>query len=332
MREQNTCPVCSGAHLENLHSLKLVDRYPEPEAQIQRSNSYHRNWLLFEKILKRSTDVVEIEFCFCATCGLIFFSPRPTEADLAVKYQDVSERGDTLVRERRRRVVDQRALRATHIRATLEPHWRKVTGRALDVGGADGHCLGELTSTFDCGLLDYESRDLWSGVRRLGNSLEDLGDAELFDVILCCHTLEHVPDIPPFLAGLVDHLANEGLLYVEVPLGCTGEIYATGNILTHLNFFSEGSLGFVLEQAGLRVVDAACRPVLGSQSYQSAVVAMARKHTDPPPGDYLRDGASITRKRMVRHIGPAVNRANAKLVLSHPLLYALAFLRRLLRR
>jgi hypothetical protein len=332
MKDQDVCPICGDTEFKVLHRLRIVDNYKEPETRLQKSTSYHRNYILFEKILERRIEEFEVEFRLCRCCGLIFFSPRPDEADLAIKYKLVVEQRDTVAREQLRRLVDLRPLRADRIRQLLEPYWRKNSGRALDVGGADGHCLAGLTSEFDCGILDFETRNLWPGVKKWGNSLEDLGEDERFDVILCCHTLEHISNVTSFVEKIVNHMSQGGILYIEVPYGCAGEIYQTTNLLTHLNFFSEGSLGFLLEQAGLHVEYMASRPVLSSNRYLPVVVAIARKdESRPVEGHYLENGFLITRRQMSRSIDKAVAIANARLVLSRPFQYAAAFVARSLR-
>lgn len=332
MNVQDRCPVCERPNFEVLHRFTLVDTFQKPERNIQKTNSYHRNYILFEKILQRRTKEFQVEFRLCKHCGFIFYSPRPDEADLAIKYEMVVEQADTVEREGLRRVVDLRQLRADKIRQLLKPRWRKNSGRALDIGGADGHCLAGLTSTFDCGVLDFETREMWPRVKKWGNSLDDLRPDEQFDVIMTCHTLEHIPNLNSFIGDIVEHMAEEGILYIEVPLGCSGEIYHTSNFLTHLNFFSEGSLGFLLEQAGLHVEYSAARPVLSMNRYYGVVVVIARKDSSRRVGNrFLTNGFALTKRQMPHNLSRRVALANAKLVASQPLKYGLAFARRWLR-
>src|SRR4030065_2749993 len=164
MRDQSFCPICDKTDLDVLHKVVLVDNFKKPESEINKSNSYHRNHILFQKILKGNVEKIDISFVICKNCGFIFFTPRPDEADLAIKYKMVEEQGDTSKRESLNRLVDLRGVRAERIKRLLMPFLRKHTGRALDVGGADGHCLGGLTDEYECNLLDFEVRKLWQGV------------------------------------------------------------------------------------------------------------------------------------------------------------------------
>jgi hypothetical protein len=333
MNNQRHCPVCEHTEFSILRHLRIVDNYKHPETRLHSTVDYRRNYILFEYILHRSVSEVEVEFRLCKCCGLIFFSPRPDEADLAIKYKLVVEEGDTLARERVRRLVDLSTLRATKICEWITPYLKITNGRALDIGGSDGHCLAMFTSEFECGILDFEDRQLWPEVRRLGNTLDDLNPDDQFDITLCNHTLEHIPDVRLFVAKVVKHIMDrDGLLYLEVPYGCAGEIYRTNNILTHLNFFSEGSLGFLLEQAGLHVAHMFSGPVLSKQRYLPVIVAIAIKDISRPiAGKYLREGFSITQRQMSRTMNTSVALANARLMLSHPGQYTVTLVKRMVR-
>jgi SAM-dependent methyltransferase len=263
----------------------------------------------------------------CQRCGLILFTPRPEESDLAIKYDYVLEEGDTLAREELRRLVDQRPTRGRILADLLGGYVVPHSRRAVDVGGADGHCLAGLTDTFECGILDYEHRALWPGVRRLGNSLRDLNDDDVFDIVITCHTLEHIPDVRGVIRGIKRHLVKNGIVYVEVPLGCAGEIFTTDNFLTHVNFFSEGSLGFVLEASGLQIEYMRTMPRLGMNSYVPVVCAIARNVEGLRP-QFLEAGARRTEDQLNMDLRRVVALANARLVMANPMAYLLALIRR----
>jgi len=333
MREVLSCPICEKAEFEIVHTWCLVDTYKKPEEALAPTNSYRRNYLLFEQILKRQVSQLEVEFRLCLGCGLIFFSPRPDDADMAIKYQMVAREKDTERREQKRRLVDLRKLRATRISQTLQAYLDQETGRAVDIGGADGHCLAGFTGDFDCGVLDFEDRASWPGVRKLGNTLNDLDDEDLFDLALSCHTLEHVPNPCSFVASLKRHLVEGGIAYIEVPYGCSNEIYTTRNLLTHVNFFSEGSLGYLLEQAGLHVEYLHSGPVLSTKRFLPVITAIARRDdARSPDRTYLQNALSITRRQMRQKLDASVTAANIKLVLGRPVQYAKAFAVQVLSR
>lgn len=88
----------------------------------------------------------------------------------------------------------------------------------------------------------------------LGRDVSDLQTDEVFDVILLCHTLEHAIEPMRMISDLSSHLAEAGLLYVEVPLGCWKEWKSLNEPLTHVNFFSEESIFKCLSSTGLNII------------------------------------------------------------------------------
>jgi Methyltransferase domain len=323
------CPGCAAAPpFERLHRLILRRAdYADAERNLQASNNYQRNHILFAHVLPPDTEVFAAEFVMCSACGLIFFTPRPTDADLDVKYGLLARDPDSEARERLREWVDVRTLRAKAIVRRLAPYL-PARGRALDIGGADGHCLGELTRRFDCGLLDCEPRKPWPGVHRLGGTLADLEPSERFEVVVACHVLEHVAEPVAFLAAIRERLSERGILYLEVPYGCAGEIYGTRNVLTHLNFFSRASLRVVVEGAGLHVEWLRAGAFLSRKRYLPVIGAVARHlpwHTACP----VLDAAAQTRQDARRSLAWTVFLANLGLVMRAPHRYAAAAVRRL---
>ena len=87
------------------------------------------------------------------------------------------------------KLVDMKRMRAKKIYKKVVPHIKKGSGRILDVGGADGHCMTFFTDHYSCEILDYENRDLIQGVKKIGETLNDLKKTDVFDLILTCHTL-----------------------------------------------------------------------------------------------------------------------------------------------
>ena len=326
MKRQDVCPVCKNTDFVGLHKLRIEDKYKLPEKGLRSSNNYQRNYILFEMVLERRVEKVEVEFRLCRRCGLIFFSPRPDELDMSLKYKIEAEQHSAVKRMELKRIVDIRELRANSIAQLLAQYWRQNSGRAVDIGGGDGHCLGCLTSIFDCEVVDPVHVSLWPGVKQCSDTLSDLADDDLFDVILCCHTLEHIPDVNSFVADIIVHLCDGGLLYVEVPYGCSGEIYLTENVLTHINFFSEGSLGYLLENQGLEIEYMVSKPVLTSSRYLGVVQVVAKKEGETSDMYYRNNASRITEEQMSRSLDKRVTLANIRLVLSHPLKYGVGFM------
>ena len=175
-------------------------------------------------------------------------------------------------------------------------------------------------------MLDYETRVMWEGVDHVGCTLSDLSPRQKFDLVLSCHALEHISSLHAFLAGIKAHIEPEGILYIEVPQGVQGEIFTTGNVLTHLNFFSTASLTFLLEEAGFGVECCRDEAVLSKKHYLPVIFAIARRIAAPPHPTFASDAAyNETRKEMKSSLTWSVMLKNMLLVLSNPLAYAAAF-------
>ena len=331
MKNQKECPICKSSDNIILHSFVIRDNFPTLENKIQSTNNYLRNYILFEYLLKRSVNQINVDFKLCKECGFIFFSPRPDQIDLNVKYDNIKENEITYHMEIAHKLVDKKQLRAKKIYKKVMPHIKKQSGRILDVGGADGHCMEFFTNDYSCEVLDYETRKLISGVKKIGETLNDLNETDVFDLILTNHTLEHIPDVSAFVKSMSNHLSDEGIIYIEVPYGCFDEIYKTSNILTHINFFSEGSLGFLLNQAGLSSQYIYSGPTLSSKRYLPVIVAIAKKTNGVSEDEkYKKEAYSITKSQMKINLKYRVLYKNIFLVLSDPIHYSSAILSKIL--
>jgi hypothetical protein len=71
-----------------------------------------------------------------------------------------------------------------------------------------------------------------------------------------------------------------------------------GNFLTHTNFFTEGSLGYLLNRCGLNIRYLKARPALVQTGYTYSIVAIAEN--TPPRGREV-NGYAITRRQMKEH-------------------------------
>lgn len=329
MKAIKKCPTCNSTSNKTIHKLTISDNYSDPGIN-KKNNNHHRNYILFENILKRSVRSIEVQFKLCVKCGLIFFSPRPDEDDLSLKYDSIKETKVTFKMEQANKIVDLRGLRAKKIYEKIVPHLQKKSGRVLDIGGADGHCLEFFTKNYSCEILDFENRKLFTGVKKVGETLNDLKINDLYDCILVCHTLEHIPNIVEFILDIKKHLVEDGIIYIEVPFGCSNEIKRTYNLLTHINFFSEGSLGFLLNNNGFSISTMYSGPVLSAKRYLPVILTIAKKNsTKKLDSSYLDQGIEITKTQMTKNLDYSVFYKNIILVLSNPIQFSFAFFKKL---
>ncbi|MCD6309309.1 MAG: class I SAM-dependent methyltransferase, partial [Candidatus Eremiobacteraeota bacterium] len=240
--------------IENFRELKF--KFPGENVREHLEDPiYTRLWILFEKILKTRDDV-KFYSVLCRNCGFIFTNPRYTMEEMKIKYDAINELGSVKYRMKKN-PPSNLSSRARRIYDLVKKYFNKSydTGpMVLDYGGSYGYNLVPFVEKFDCSILDYERWDLPAGIKYLGEDLDDLKNSDKFDVILLLHTLEHVIEPADFLANLCDHLKDDGIIYVEVPLGCFKEWEIISEPLTHVNFFSEESLYNCFEICKLKVI------------------------------------------------------------------------------
>ncbi len=226
-----------------------IDNFPD---DIEGTRYYDiRNWVLVNKVIPRGQDAV-FHATLCESCGMVFNNPRFTEDELKHKYA-IFEGLNEDDKAPSCRVLKKENQRGERILKEVESHNDKDSMfHVLDYGGADGSVLGPFAAAgYNCDLVDYARYDLPDGIRYVGEDHQDLERDKSYGLILCIHVLEHVPYPVELLSDIVSHLDEDGLVNIEVPLGCWREWRAQKEPLTHLNFFSEESVFNLLSKAGL---------------------------------------------------------------------------------
>lgn len=147
------------------------------------------------------------------------------------------------------------------------PPWRGQ-GRLLDVGCATGRFLRQMREIGwrVAGIeLDAEAaakaRQVTPDIFE-GDPMAADFPPESFDVVTAFHVIEHLPDALGTLRRMVEWLAPDGLMIVEVPnvAGVGGRLfgrYWSGlDFPRHLIHFTPETMGAMVERAGGRVVQA----------------------------------------------------------------------------
>jgi SAM-dependent methyltransferase len=244
------------------------------------------------------------------------YAPRPSEADVDAKYRFLQKTEKHIGgRKPGRKALTIERRRAENI-------YRAVTSRAerrrltvLDVGGGDGKLLMPfLEHGHECELVDYNVEPL-EGVRKVGDTLNDLSADRTYDVIICSHVLEHLAEPAATVHDMKKRLASDGVIYGEVPLGVWKGIGVDRDPVTHINFFAVHSFGKLFTAQGLEL--AALERRVGSYNRRiDVVVALARHSVETvsgPSGDGVAEtrsllrpsvGMEFRRRWRLRRIGP----------------------------
>lgn len=237
MTEGFICPVCRGREWEGTATMAFQREGKETLPEYERLR-----WEVLFDCWFDGADCVELRSVCCKHCGFMTYTPRPDESDIDVQYvyldthqtsvptRPLSEQ-DAGTRRRIQRVFD-----------FLAPRLPGRTLRFLDYGGSDGRLLLPFAEAgHSCDVVDYHPEPQ-PGIRRIGSTIADIPDGQRYDVILCCHVLEHMADPATMLRQLGSLLAEDGLLYVEVPDEIWRGIPITYDPVTHVNFFPPAGL------------------------------------------------------------------------------------------
>ena len=155
----------------------------------------------------------------------------------------------------------------------VDERWRRQPGRLagqrprlLDVGtGLAVFPFGMRQAGWDCTVVDPDSRAVEhardEGLTALCGDFVDLPREALgrYDTVTFNKVLEHVEDPVRLLSRAAAHIADSGLVYVEVPdvaakddgLGFNREEF----FIEHLHVFSPASLCHLMDVSGLRLAD-----------------------------------------------------------------------------
>ncbi len=302
MIDDPRCPVCDASEWD-LIGARTYDR-----AAIETADEYVQKRLrvLFE-IWHPGKEHVENRSLLCGRCGFVTYAPRPSAADLDRKYRflcslDTDENQQQITPERE----SQRAARL----------WKKMSRfvdrpgmRVLDFGGDDGRLVVPFAEHgCDCFVVDYAPQSV-DQVTRLGATLDDLGEEERFDIVVCSHVIEHVADPHETLMQLRDRMTDGGAIYVEVPMEIWKQPPLHEEPVTHVNFFTVESLRTLLQRAGLQPLSVKLEDYPHPLGHRTVVVSsIARRVTgSPPPVEF--SGAAGTRRLLTPPFTTRLQRA-----------------------
>ena len=215
-------------------------------------NSEHSR--LFDRRFFRGIPVVNR---ICQDCGLVFQSPRMTEAESADFYANEYRLFNEGSLDPTARNMAAQYARADSLLEFSEPFMQRVT-RHLDVGCSMGILLLHSVDKFHCQPVGIEpgerhrARASEQGLQVYA-SLEELEQAAAgqFDLISMAHVLEHLPDPVGYLVHLRETLLDpKGWLLLEVP-----NLYAHDSFeVAHLVSYTAHTLIQTLEKAGFEIL------------------------------------------------------------------------------
>ena len=236
------CPVCRTQSWRTIGTR----RYERNAVESATEQKRRRLLILFNHWFP-GVEQVNLESLACGRCGFVTYAPRPGASDLDRKYEFLNSLpscGPNLAPDDP--IEERRSLRI----------WKKMKGnlpsggRILDYGGNDGRLMKVFNDhSFRCFVVDYNERVV-EGVQHLSHQVQCMPQCEAFDGIICSHVLEHVADPRGVLESLQSHLAETGVIYVEVPMEVWRKAPLKDEPVTHVNFFTVDSMRTLLLLTG----------------------------------------------------------------------------------
>jgi len=261
MIKVSQCPSCSSERI----SIKKEYKFVKPEYENYTDCSTYtqrRLWILFKHILSGEDSLV-FTMCHCENCDLMFSNPRFQEDEIEKKYKFLVDISSTIDEYKSKPLlyVEKRAQRIFDLIDGFS-HDFKLTKKIeiADVGGQFGNNLSKFSpSRWNKNIIDYEKYNLYDDIDYIYPDWDNIQNK--FDVIITNHTVEHMSFPFESLSKIIEKLRNDGILYIEVPLGAFREAYNVKEPLTHFNFYSEKSILNLIIELGLN-------PLYLNTSYQ----------------------------------------------------------------
>jgi SAM-dependent methyltransferase len=250
-----------------------------------------------------------VTYRLCENCGLVYQSPRMTQAESAAFYtQEYRLLNEGSASPTQRNLANQRG-RAASLHAFSKLFLGTIR-RHLDIGCSTGLLLQVFQAAYQCQSIGIEPGEAHrDNARKAGltvyASLDELELSETgrFDLISMAHVLEHLPNPARYLAHLRDNLLEHtGRLLIEVP-----NLYAHDSFEpAHLVAYSAHTLRQTLEKAGFEIIRLEEHGRPRSAWLPLYITLLARPESIPKGTFRLRPERGVKFKRQVgifsRHV------------------------------
>jgi 2-polyprenyl-3-methyl-5-hydroxy-6-metoxy-1,4-benzoquinol methylase len=201
----------------------------------------------------------------CLNCGLIFTNPRPSHLELSKYYPD-SYYGET---GRRFHPIIEKVVQYSRKRMAKKIVSKfRVPGRILEIGSGRGTLLYEMAkhdwiaygTEYSKQLVKEVSKNFGIRVYPTPNLNDCKFPDKYFNVVICFHVLEHMPEPIETLEEIRRIIHPNGLLIIAVPNidGLTSRITRNNwfgiDAPRHLFHFTPDSLERSLNKTGFRIL------------------------------------------------------------------------------
>ena len=207
----------------------------------------------------------------CVKCGIAFSTPRLTLEEIEwmyKNYRNISFRNET---------PDEYFKRITSLPKDKSENYQKYSYiheslinfqplNILDIGCGGGVLIHELKKHWNSAkyfgiepspnYAELASRKTYANIINGYFSSATKYETK-FDLITCCHVLEHIEDFNKFITAMKSNLNDNGYIYLEVPdysdFMLLEKNHSRFTEPSHLWYFSEVSLNRIVKNNGLEI-------------------------------------------------------------------------------
>jgi SAM-dependent methyltransferase len=241
--ETESCPSCLNSSFETLIDLGVMPRTGS-----------------FLSSPEQPYPQLELSFEFCSQCALV---RRQILAEESPDYTEVNRKTDRQLPDYTHQIV-----------RSLEQREMGKEELVVEIGANDGeflsflaraeykNCLAVEPSITLANACSDRGHQVWNAHLDPTEALKIKETYGLARLVICRHTLEHVPNPQGLLLAMRSLLAEDGLLFLEVPDARTIICDLQGHELwdEHLYYFTPDNLALLLQRSGFRVEEMTVLP------------------------------------------------------------------------
>lgn len=229
----------------------------------------------------------ETEVLLCKNCHLNFFALRPSDEEMQKLYKDY--RGEEYQKQRQKFEAGYTLEFNNYLGHNLEELSRRKKyttdifknnldvssiKTVLDFGGDEGQFIPEILQYAERFVYEISGVTPIDGIKCIGNEKEL--ETYNWDLIMCCHVLEHVSYPMELLTKIINLMKSGSYLYLELPIDKIeksplkefirrpkrlAEVISSGTMLVipqmheHINFFNIKTLEYIFNNSEYEVLD-----------------------------------------------------------------------------
>lgn len=204
----------------------------------------------------------ETKLVTCKSCGLLYSFYRPSDEEMARLYTGYRNEEYYNMRHKHEpqytRTENEQSFSKEYIISRQDGLYDFLLGSIsqiytiLDYGGDEGQFIPRQFKLAKKYVFDISGANAYEGVEKIGDFSELAG--RKFDFVMCCHLLEHVSDPLQIISNIVDCVADNGYLYIEVPFETKFLRYSNYPFSEHINFFTEETMNTIASIANIQII------------------------------------------------------------------------------